>query len=684
MSSHEPIDEHKRLIELYEISEKEFIEDLKVIPSGTSQEHYGNIRRPANTTLDNGGGTGGTTGGTTTTIISENSKIKNYGTVSGVVTINQTFKSHVMTLIGDVTIQFDNNINAQNLKELFFDIEQKAGKSYAVTWPSSVTTKDSISIKNNASLDVSNYLVGFSNDQGTTYQISNVGAKRVVIQGDLNSEINYWLSQTDQAGIKWANDLTTVSRDNIDAAAAWVNNAISEMDDWWSSSTMESKLDTAYDWINDAGNKITEQINLWLSQISQAGIKWANDLTTVSRDNIDAAGVWINSASTNVKNIIDDSIENIETALGDTYQSIKTAVSGITVPLSTWLSQQSVIIRALIDSALQSGTELFNSVVNAVSTQVSDIVELISGSAGEVVDALKSNLDSAYVQTANFFSGVKTGIDDWINEASQDGLRWANGLSTSIQNSMESVSEWFDGLSLTIRNGIGGAVDWVQEASQNIKDVISSAVNEVGNALGDVWDWLKNLTQPSQTMINEGKLWADFWATYPASQSVNMGNNAITGIHFLRLTNIGADSISNGDIWLNGSDVKLRSGGNVVNLSDISGGGTSELDDLSDVQIGNPSVNTVLKYFGGQWVDGLITDPNVSDVSASKITGAFDDIEINGDLNHDGSKVGFYGVTPVTRREQAYNPSATLSNLHFTLNQVIYKLAQLGLLTISS
>ncbi len=123
-------------------------------------------------------------GGTTT--VTDNSKIKNYGTVSGTVTIDQNFKSHKMTLGGNATIQFDSNINAENLKELLFEIIVPAGQNYSVSWDEKVKTTGSIKIQNNASLDISNFLVGFSNDGGQTYQISNVSGKKVIL-GDVGN-----------------------------------------------------------------------------------------------------------------------------------------------------------------------------------------------------------------------------------------------------------------------------------------------------------------------------------------------------------------------------------------------------------------------------------------------------------------------------------------------------------------
>ena len=60
-------------------------------------------------------------GGTITTTI-DNSKIKDYDTVLDVVTILQEFKSHKITLGGDITIQFDGTVDVENLKKLYLKL----------------------------------------------------------------------------------------------------------------------------------------------------------------------------------------------------------------------------------------------------------------------------------------------------------------------------------------------------------------------------------------------------------------------------------------------------------------------------------------------------------------------------------------------------------------------------------
>ncbi|MCJ8306707.1 MAG: hypothetical protein HRU07_06620 [Nitrosopumilus sp.] len=76
------------------------------------------------TTNNNGGGQAGS---------DDSGKIKDYGTVSGVVTIDQAFKSHVMTLGDNIVIEFDDNVDSEHLKELLFEIIQPVGQTYEVS-----------------------------------------------------------------------------------------------------------------------------------------------------------------------------------------------------------------------------------------------------------------------------------------------------------------------------------------------------------------------------------------------------------------------------------------------------------------------------------------------------------------------------------------------------------------------
>ena len=164
----------------YELREKirklqEIVHDIYIPQSeNVGPTHRNLIGYSFGTPNNNGGNSGGTT-------VTENSKIKNYGTVSGTVTIDQSYKGHRITLEGDVTIQFDGNIDANLIKELAFFIIQKAGNSYTVTWPDSVKTRDSLKIQGTANTNIENQIVGFTADGGTSYELSHVYDNKVIL-----------------------------------------------------------------------------------------------------------------------------------------------------------------------------------------------------------------------------------------------------------------------------------------------------------------------------------------------------------------------------------------------------------------------------------------------------------------------------------------------------------------------
>ena len=96
---------------------------------------------------------------------------------------------------------------------------------------------------------------------------------------------------------------------------------------------------------------------------------------------------------------------------------------------------------------------------------------------------------------------------------------------------------------------------------------------------------------------------------------LQMNSNSLTGVTVFNLSAYsGSAPTGNGNIWLDGTDVKLRTGGVEKNLSNTA----TQLDDLSDVLIGTPSANTVLRYDTGtsKWVDGNILNAQI-DASAN-------------------------------------------------------------------
>ena len=82
---------------------------------------------------------------------------------------------------------------------------------------------------------------------------------------------------------------------------------------------------------------------------------------------------------------------------------------------------------------------------------------------------------------------------------------------------------------------------------------------------------------------------------------------------------------TNGSIYRDSSgNIIIRRGGSTKTLSNVNTSSQS-LDDLSDVTIGTPSANTVLKWSGSEWVDGNVVDANIdagANITWSKINKA--------------------------------------------------------------
>jgi len=104
-------------------------------------------------------------------------------------------------------------------------------------------------------------------------------------------------------------------------------------------------------------------------------------------------------------------------------------------------------------------------------------------------------------------------------------------------------------------------------------------------------------------------------ASINAFKGISMNTNAITDVTVFNFdAYTGTAPTADGNMWLDGTDVKIVSGGVEKNISNTA----TQLDDLSDVLIGTPAGNTVLKYDTGtsKWVDGNILNANI-DASAN-------------------------------------------------------------------
>jgi len=75
-----------------------------------------------------------------------------------------------------------------------------------------------------------------------------------------------------------------------------------------------------------------------------------------------------------------------------------------------------------------------------------------------------------------------------------------------------------------------------------------------------------------------------------------LNTNALTGLDLLALVDAASDPTANGEATLNGSDVKVHSGGSVRNLSNIGSGGLTQVATGTVTASGgsSPAVNTTL------------------------------------------------------------------------------------------
>jgi hypothetical protein len=98
-----------------------------------------------------------------------------------------------------------------------------------------------------------------------------------------------------------------------------------------------------------------------------------------------------------------------------------------------------------------------------------------------------------------------------------------------------------------------------------------------------------------------------------------------------------------------------------LSVDHISGLGTMAIQDADDVAITGGSIEDITYDHEHELAD--ITDAGtMAAQNATHIT--VTEAEIDGDLNHDGSKAGFFGTDPITQRAKAdYNNWANFSDI---------------------
>ena len=131
-----------------------------------------------------------------------------------------------------------------------------------------------------------------------------------------------------------------------------------------------------------------------------------------------------------------------------------------------------------------------------------------------------------------------------------------------------------------------------------------------------------------------------------------------------------SDSIvSDGEMWFDGSSVKIKSNGAVKNIDDIGGvadiaaSWSSLTNDMIPATDGDYDIGSTSKRWERLRVSGFVHAGNINltggmtaqgninttgNITAADIT-ASDDLRIVGDLDHEGNSVGFFGTTPASK-----------------------------------
>jgi len=140
---------------------------------------------------------------------------------------------------------------------------------------------------------------------------------------------------------------------------------------------------------------------------------------------------------------------------------------------------------------------------------------------------------------------------------------------------------------------------------------------------------------------------------------IGMNGNSITGIEHIQLGTASSSPSAHGSIYASSTQVYIRIGSNTYTVSSFA----RELEELSDVTIGTPSANTVLKWSGSAWVDGNVVNDNIdggANISQSKLNLAITNSEV--------STGTFASITGIGTQSQNLNMNAkTIQNVE-TMN----------------
>ena len=221
-------------------------------------------------------------------------------------------------------------------------------------------------------------------------------------------------------------------------------------------------------------------------------------------------------------------------------------------------------------------------------------------------------------------------------------------------------NEWVRVHSNNYRLGTAGSI---LSTSNDIAGGSGGITFNVPSDAGQVFDW-KTGGASKMTLTSGGQLYT----------------NILRATTVMQLDSVTSYPGSNGAIYREGSDVKIFTGGSEVNMTTLAASGSGANTSLSNLTSTGEThfVKTTDNYsnFSGVFYQFYhatgtfnVLMPNIN-LAGTKVTIAAE-LKISGELNHDGSTVGFYGTTPISKPTSV---AVTASGIHAAL-------VSLGLIT---
>ena len=144
-----------------------------------------------------------------------------------------------------------------------------------------------------------------------------------------------------------------------------------------------------------------------------------------------------------------------------------------------------------------------------------------------------------------------------------------------------------------------------------------------------------------------------------------------------------SDSVaSNGEMWFDGSSVKIKSNGAVKNIDDIGGvapisaSWSSLTNDMIPSTSGDYDIGSSSKRWDNLYLSGLLTGSRISlsgnlVMSSGILTAGTlhsnGETQINGTLDHDGSQIGFFGTSPAVKQTGPNDMTRTYDSLKHSI-----------------